>query len=98
MHAFAGVVMGVSVTLTGTALGFLIGGPIGAGIVGVLSVLFAIPFGRAVALGRPYTGGLGVWRAFVDATWSAPNTWAGAVYYGIHRLTGNTLDQARTAG
>jgi hypothetical protein len=98
MAAFAGVVLGVSVAGTGSLIGFLVGGPIGALIVGVLSVLFAIPFGRAVTQGKPYTGALGVWRACVDATWSAPNTWAGAVFYGVHRLTGNTHDVARSAG
>lgn len=98
MAVFAGVVLGLSVSVTGIGMGFLLGGPIGSGIVGVLSALFAVPFGRAVTLGKPYTGALGAWRAFVDATWSAPNTWAGAVFYGIHRLTGNPHDLARSAG
>ena len=98
MATFAGVVLGLSVTATGLLIGFLAGGPIGAVLVGVLSALFAIPFGRAVAQGKPYAGALGFWRALIDATWSAPNTWAGAVYYSIHRLTGNTHDLARSAG
>jgi hypothetical protein len=94
----AGIVLGVSVTATGAALGALAGGPIGAGILGVLSLLFAIPFGRATAHGRPYHGAIGVWRCVIDATWSSVNSWAGAIYYGIHRLTGNTVDLAKTSG
>jgi hypothetical protein len=39
---------------------------------------------------------LGVWRAILDATWSSLNTAAAALYYGIHRLTGNTHNLART--
>lgn len=93
-----GIVLGLSVTATGIVLGAALGGPIGAVILGVLSVLFAVPFGRAVLQGRPYAGGTGVWRWIVDATWSSLNTWAGAVYYGIHRLTGNTHDLTKTAG
>ena len=93
-----GVVIGISVTATGVVLGLLIGGVVGAVILGVLSLLFAINFGRAVAEGRPYTGALGVWRCFLDATWSSLNTWAGAIYYGIHRLTGNTHEVGKSAG
>jgi len=98
MSTVAGWVLGISVALTGSAVGFLIGGPIGAGILGVLSLLLAIPFGRAVAQGQPYEGGMGAWRCFLDATWSSFNSWAGAVYYGIHRLTGNTQDTTRSKG
>ncbi len=39
-----------------------------------------------------------MWRCIVDATWSSLNTWAGAIYYGIHRLAGNPHDLARSAG
>lgn len=98
MGAISGWVVGLSVTATGAALGFLVGDAVGAGIVGGLSAVFAISFGRAVAQGRPYAGGLGAWRCFVDATWSSVNTWAGAAYYAIHRLTGNSHDLAKSAG
>ena len=99
MHAFAGVVQGLAVAAVGAILGFLIGGAIGAVIGAVLLGLFAIPYGRAVALGKMYAGdALGVWRAILDATWSSLNTTAAALYYGIHRLTGNTHNLTRTEG
>jgi len=91
-------VIGVSVTATGTVLGLLVGGTIGAVILGVISLGFAVSFGRTVAVARPYEGGWGIWRLVIDATWSSLNTWAGAVYFGIHRLTGNTYDVAKSAG
>jgi hypothetical protein len=94
----AGIVLGIVVTATGAIVGFLIGGPIGAGILGAISLGFAIPFGLAVAEGKPYQGALGVWRCFLDATWSCLNTWAGAIYYGVHRIFGNTHEAARSAG
>jgi hypothetical protein len=99
MHAVAGVVQGLAVAAVGAILGFLIGGAIGAVIGAVLLGLFAIPYGRAVTLGKMYAGNaLGVWRAILDATWSSLNTAAAALYYGIHRLTGNTHNLARTEG
>jgi hypothetical protein len=95
----AGWVQGVAVTVTGSVLGFLIGGWIGALVAGLLSGMFAVSFGRAVVQGRPYdSGALGVWRCIIDATWSSLNTWAGAIYYGIHRLSGNPHELARSAG
>jgi hypothetical protein len=48
--------------------------------------------------GRPYEGVGGLRRCLIDATWSALNTWAGAVYYGVLRLTGNPLDAGRCRG
>jgi hypothetical protein len=99
MHAFAGTVQGLAVAATGALIGFLIGGVIGAVIGGALLGLFAIPYGRAVTQGQMYAGdALGVWRAIVDATWSSLNTAAAALYYGIHRLTGNPHNLARTKG
>jgi hypothetical protein len=99
MAAVAAWIQGLVVTAIGVAIGFLIGGTLGAVVVGVLSGLFAIPYGLAVREGRPYAGsGLGAWRCFLDATWSSLNTWAGAFYYGIHRLTGNRIDAARSQG
>jgi hypothetical protein len=97
MSAVAGVVQGLAVAATGAVLGFLVGGPIGAVIGGVLLGAFAIPYGWAVARGEMYAGdALGVWRAVLDATWSSLNTAAAALYYGVHRLTGNTHNLART--
>jgi hypothetical protein len=99
MAAFAGVVQGLVVAAVGALLGFLIGGWIGLVIGLVLLGAFAIPYGRAVAQGEMYAGdALGVWRAILDATWSSLNTAAAALYYGIHRLTGNTHNLARTKG
>ncbi|MBA2281983.1 MAG: hypothetical protein H0W25_12240 [Acidimicrobiia bacterium] len=51
-----------------------------------------------MARGRPYVGARGAWRCGVDATWSSLNTWAGALYYAAHRLTGNQPDFAKTVG
>lgn len=98
MGAVSGWVLGLSVTATGAALGFVVGDDVGAAVAGVLSALAAISFGRAVAQGKPYAGGLGAWRCLVDATWSSLNTWAGALYYAVHRLTGNSHDLGRSAG
>ena len=95
----AGWVQGVAITAFGAALGALVGGWIGALIVGLVSLAIAVPFGLAVAVGEPYHGSaLGVWRCIVDATWSVPNTWAGALYYAVNRLTGNVHDAARSRG
>lgn len=98
MAAFAGIFVGVSVALTGVGLGVLVGGPVGAVILGAISALFAIPYGRAVALGKQYRGATGAFLCVIDATWSSLNTWAGAIYYGIHRMAGNTHDAAKSAG
>ena len=99
MAAVAAWIQGLSVTATGAVIGYLVGGSVGAVIVGAVSAVFAIGYGRAVLAGRPYEGSaLGAWRCFVDATWSSLNTWAGAIYYGIHRLTRNTLDAERCRG
>lgn len=96
--AIAGWAQGVATTTTGAAMGFLVGARVGAAVAGVLSGLFAVPFGRAVARGRPYHGPAGVRRCTLDATWSALNTWAGAVFYGVLRLAGNRMDVERTRG
>jgi hypothetical protein len=92
------VALGASVTGTGALLGFLVAGRVGAVVLGLLSVPFAITFGRAVRRGRPYAGRRGALRCLVDATWSSLNTWAGAVYYGLHRLAGNTHVLAKSSG
>ena len=94
----AACLLGVSITLTGGVFGYLIGGQTGAITLGVVSAFVVVPFGRAVIRGRPYQGGLGAWLCLIDATWSSLNTWAGAVYYALHRLWGNPLDVARSAG
>lgn len=97
--AVAGWVQGLAVTVTGAAMGSVAAGWAGALVAGLLSAVFAVPYGRAVARGRPYQGsGLNVWRCIVDATWSSLNTWAGAIYYGLHRLARNRLDVERTRG
>jgi hypothetical protein len=99
VHAtLAGGVQAVAVTTTGAVLGLLAGGRPGAALAGALSAVFAVPFGRAVARGRPYHGPGGVRRCVVDATWSSLNTWAGALFYGVLRLRGNPLDVERTRG
>ncbi len=93
-----GVVIGASVIATGTVLGLLLGGEVGALVLGVGSLAFAVPFARAVASGRPYAGRGGLWRLIIDATWSSLNTWGGAVYYGVHRIFGNTHEPEKSAG
>ena len=95
----AGLVQGLAVALFGALLGGLLGGVVGAVIGLVILGLFAIPYGRAVAQGQMYAGdALGIWRLVLDASWSVPNTAAGAIYYGVHRLTGNTHDVTKTKG
>ena len=95
----AGLVQGLAVALFGALLGGLLGGVVGAVIGLVILGLFAIPYGRAVAQGQMYAGdALGIWRFVLDASWSVPNTAAGAIYYGVHRLTGNTHDVTKTKG
>ncbi len=99
MSAVAGVVQGLAVAVVGAVFGLLIGAVIGAVVGGVMLGAFAIPYGRAVALGEMYAGdALGVWRLILDATWSSLNTAAAALYYGVHRLTGNTHNLAKTKG
>jgi hypothetical protein len=93
-----GIVLGLSVAVTGAVMGFLLADGIGAVLFGVVSLLAAIPFGRAVIQGVPYQGAQGVARCIVDASWSSLNTWAGAIYYGVHRLTGNTHELTKSAG
>jgi hypothetical protein len=93
-----GLVLGASVVATGWLLGLLVADPRGAWVLGLASAPFAVAFGRAVAAGRPYTGRRGALLLAVDATWSSPNTWAGAVYYGLHRLAGNHHETERSAG
>lgn len=96
--AIAGWVQGMATIGVGAVMGLLAGGRVGAAVGGALSGVFAVPFGRAVARGRPYQGPGGLRRCVVDATWSALNTWAGAVFYGLLRLTGSPLDVERTRG
>jgi hypothetical protein len=96
-----GWISGIVVALVGAILGFLFGGGslIGALIGLVILGLFAIPYGRGVAVGKVYDGdALNIWRFIVDMTWSSLNTAAGAIYYSIHRLTGNTLNVALSQG
>jgi hypothetical protein len=97
--AVAAWIQGLSVVLTGALPGFIVGGLAGALIGGAVSAPFAVAYGRAVAQGCPYQGSrLGLRRCVIDCTWSSLNTWAGAVYYGVHRLAGNTLDPSRSRG
>lgn len=84
-----GLALGASVVLTGAGVGSLGAGAGGRLLLGLASLPFAVLFGGAVARGRPYAGARGAWRCVIDATWSSLNTWAGALYYGIHRLAGN---------
>jgi hypothetical protein len=93
-----GLVLGASVVVTGWVLGDLFAGRAGAVVLGAVSIPFAWVFGRAVVLGQPYAGGRGAWCCAVDATWSSLNTWAGALYFGAHRLAGNSHLAAKSAG
>ncbi|MFP3907786.1 MAG: glycine zipper family protein [Acidimicrobiales bacterium] len=89
----------VGVTAVGAVLGWLVGGTVAALVLGGVSLVFAVAFGLAVARGEPYRGSsLGAWRAVIDATWSALNTWAGAIYYATHRVFGNPHDPQRSRG
>lgn len=57
----------------------------------------AVPYAFVVRKHRPYALSLrGVSQWFVDATWSAPNTVAGALFYAVERLRGNGPDQAKS--
>jgi hypothetical protein len=93
------VVQGMVVIGVGALLGWAVAGGLGAAVGAVVSAPFGVGYGRAVALGLPYSDGRrGARRCLIDATWSAPNTWAGAVYYGLHRLRRNSLDPDRCRG
>lgn len=97
--AVAAGVEAVVVGVVGVLIGLAVGGTVGAVLLGGVSAGFAVAYGRAVWRGRPYEGGAaGVRRCVIDATWSSLNTWAGAVYYGVLRLTGNTIDAPRCQG
>src|SRR6266508_6880368 len=97
--ALAAWVQAVTVTAVGALLGLVAAGPVGARVGGVVSALFAVAYALAVARGRPYEDGArGLRRWLLDCTWSGPNTWAGAIYYGVHRLFGNTIDPERCRG
>jgi hypothetical protein len=96
-HGVGGLVQGLAVTIFGVLIGLLLGGVVGAIAGAVVLGLFALPYGMAVAEGRMYAGdALGIWRFVLDATWSVPNTAAASIYYGVHRMTGNTHDVAKT--
>lgn len=95
----AGWVQGIAITAFGVAVGLLVGDWIGALVGGAVSLAIAIPFGLAVRSGDPYgASALGAWRCIVDATWSVPNTWAGALFYTVNRMIGNVHDTARSTG
>jgi hypothetical protein len=91
-------VLGLAVVACGAVLGALPAGVVGAVIGASVSLLFAVPFALAVARGEPYRGSRGVVLLAIDATWSVPNTWAGALYYGVNVLRGNHHDVDRTRG
>jgi len=95
----AGVIQGVAVTVVGAVIGLWLAGTTGSLVGAAISLLAAVPYGRAVARSRCYFGtGRNVARCIVDATWSSLNSWAGAIYYGIHRIMGNRLDLSRSQG
>jgi hypothetical protein len=91
-------VQGVVVAVVGALLGIGLAGTWGGVVLGGVSAGFGVAYGRAVWLGLPYEGVGGGRRFLVDATWSSLNTWAGAVYYGVNRLTGNALEPERCRG
>jgi hypothetical protein len=93
-----GWISGIVVALVGAAIGSLFG-LIGALIGLVVFGAFAVPYGMAVAAGKMYDGdAINIWRFIFDATWSSLNTAAAAIYYGVHLVTGNTLNVALTQG
>ena len=49
----SGVVLAIAVTAVGGLMGALVGGSLGAAILGGVSLLFAVPFGLAVARAEP---------------------------------------------
>jgi hypothetical protein len=99
MRAFSGIVLGVVVVSVGIIGGWWLAGPVVGLVLGGASALCAVAYGRGISSSDPYaTTPLGVWRLVIDATWSCVNTWAAAIYYAVHRLTGNQLDPARSEG
>ena len=96
MSAVAGVVQGLAVAATGAVLGFWSAGR-SSGDRRRTAGRARHPLRWAVARGEMYGGRCArVWRAVLDATWSSLNTAAAALYYGVHRLTGNTHNPALT--
>lgn len=57
------------------------------------------PYAIAVRKHAPYSfSRRGLWLWLVDSTWSAPNTFAGALFYEIERLRGNKPDFGQSQG
>jgi hypothetical protein len=93
-----GWISGIVVALVGLAIGSFFN-LIVAAILFLIFGAFGVFYGMAVATGKAYDGeAINIWRFVLDMTWSSLNTAAGAIYYGIHRLTGNTLNVAQTEG
>lgn len=101
---FPAALHGVSITMVGGALGWAIGELLGAGPPGwgtglVLSTPLAVVGASSVARCRPYAAG---WQGgallAVDVTWSALNTWAGALFLALARARGNEVEVERSAG
>jgi hypothetical protein len=93
-----GWISGIVVALVGAAIGSFFNLVVAA-ILFVVFGLFAIPYGRGVATGKMYDGdAMNIWRFIVDMTWSSLNTAAAAIYYTVHRMTGNTLNVPLTQG
>ncbi|MBK5222631.1 MAG: glycine zipper family protein [Acidimicrobiia bacterium] len=71
----------------------------GAALAASVATVAMAPYGASVARHRPYTATpAGAWRWFVDSTWSAPNTLAGAVFHHHQWLRGNRGVPARSTG
>ena len=99
MKALSGILLGVVVVAVGVSIGWWLEGPVVGLIVGGLSALCAVAYGYGVGVSGAYSATpLNIWRLFIDATWSSFNTWAAAIYYGIHRVTGNSLDRSKSEG
>ncbi len=94
---------GAAITAMGGALGWVVGALGGVpGIGSVVGVAISVPLALAGAVAvyrcRPYPPGLrGRALLAVDVTWSALNTWAGALFLTVLRRRGNELDAARSA-
>lgn len=88
-------------SLLGGGVGWITGAGtgVGAALGGIFSAPLAVAATSAVRRARPYPQGSRGWALLaLDVTWSALNTWAGALFLYVLRLRGNRLEPDRSAG
>ncbi|HZN71127.1 MAG TPA: glycine zipper family protein [Micromonosporaceae bacterium] len=93
----AGFASAIWFALTGGALGFGLGGVVGALVVGGIAGGVGAVFGWAVVKAEPYEKtAASVLIFLIDHTWSLLNTMAGAIYLTANLIFGNKIDLERS--